>query len=523
MRCALFVAMFALLFGVGGFDASVLAQETPGTPPTSKQTDGKPAKKHVRRSGATAKPADAKSSRAGAVARQQADTTSPAAKPNTAIKAPGAHKAAAAKSAAGKPEPARSETGIPDPPPDVFAGIPLGERLKIQAALLWTGDYTGAGGGDDPMLTAVRNYQKRTKAKVTGVLTPPERAALVAAAKAQEDEFGWSVVVDPATGIRIGLPTKLVPQVRDASRGTRWSSAHGEVQVETFRIKDAALKLAALFEREKKEPVTRKIARSALHDDDFFISGMQGLKNFSVRARLRDGEVRGFTVLYDQAMEGIVAPAMVAMASAFSPFPEHSAPYAVPAKPVEYGTGLVVSAQGHFVTDLRLTEGCKVIVAAGLGDADRVAADKDNRLALLRVYGTRKLSPLSLGRDAAAAGKRSRELRLVGIPDPKEQDGSRGLTEVRAQSADGAAIELREPVPMAGFSGAAALDAQGRFLGMMEMGHAVLASVEPTAPPVRLVSAETIRGFLAAHHVPTAQAQNTDARASVVRVICVRK
>ena len=51
---------------------------------------------------------------------------------------------------------------------------------------------------------------------------------------------------------------------------------------------------------------------------------------------------------------------------------------------------------------------------------------------------------------------------------------------------------------MAGFSGAAALDAQGQVLGMMEMGNAVLASVEATAPPVRLISAETIRGFLTA-------------------------
>ncbi len=369
------------------------------------------------------------------------------------------------------------------------------------------------------MLSAIKNYQKRSKSKVTGLLTPAERATLVAEAKTHEDEFGWSVVVDPATGIRIGLPTKMVPHARDAARGTRWSSAHGEVQVETFRIKDAELKLAALFEQQKKEPATRKIETSVLHDDNFFISGMQGLKRFSVRAKLRDGEVRGFTMLYDQMMEGIVAPVMVAMASAFSPFPERSAPFAALAKSVEYGNGLVVSAQGHIVTDRKLTEGCQVIVVSGLGNADRVADDKDNGLALLRVYGPRKMSPLALTRDAPKAG----ELTLVGIPDPKEQDGSRKLTEIKARLADGSGIELRQPVPMAGFSGAAALDAQGQFLGMMEMGNAVLASIEAAAPPVRLITAETIRGFLAAHHVTPAATQSGDARASVVRIICVRK
>jgi hypothetical protein len=325
-------------------------------------------------------------------------------------------------------------------------------------------------------------------------------------------------VIDPATGIRIGLPTKMVPIARDAARGTRWSSAHGEVQVETFRLTDPDLKLAALFDQQKKEPATRRVEYSTLRDDSFIISGMQGLKLFTVRAQSRNGEVRGFTLYYDQMMETIVAPVMVAMAAAFSPFPERSAPFAAMAKSVEYGNGLVVSAQGHIVTDRRLTEGCQVIVASGLGDAVRVAEDAETGLALLRVYGPRKVSPLSLPKDAPKAG----DLTLIGIPDPKGQ-GNRKLTEIKARLVGGTAIELRQPVPMAGFSGAAALDGQGRFLGMLEMRNAVLASAEPAAPPVRLVSAEAIRGFLTAQNVTTEQTAAADAKASVVRMICVRK
>jgi hypothetical protein len=294
------------------------------------------------------------------------------------------------------------------------------------------------------------------------------------------------------------------------------------VQVETFRINKTGLTLAALFEQEKTQPAARRVETSALHDDNFFISGMQGLKMFSVRAKMRDGEIRGFSILYDQMMESIVAPAVAAMVSAFSPFPERSAPYAALARAVEYGTGLVVSAQGHIVTDLKLAQGCQVIVAAGLGDADRVAEDPDNGFALLRVYGQRQISPLAFAPDAPDGGK-PREVTLVGIPDPKEQDGSRKLTEIKARLSGGSAIELRQPVPMAGFSGAAALDARGQFLGMMAMSQAVLASVEAAAPPVRLVSAGAIRGFLAAHHVAPVPAPSADAKASVVRVICVRK
>jgi hypothetical protein len=130
----------------------------------------------------------------------------------------------------------------------------------------------------------------------------------------------------------------------------------------------------------------------------------------------------------------------------------------------------------------------------------------------------RKLAPLALAPDTSKKG----DVTLVGIPDPKEQDGARKLTEIKARLAGGNAIELRQPVPMAGFSGAAALDAQGQFLGMTEMRNFVLASIEPAAPPVRLIPAETIRDFLAAHNIASAP-QGGDARAAVVRVICVRK
>ena len=405
-----------------------------------------------------------------------------------------------------------------EPAQEAPVGISNGDRQKIQSALSWSGDYTGSLGGEDPFLTAIKNYQKRAKTKITGVLAPAERANLLAAAKAHEEEYGWTVVVDPATGVRIGLPIKMVPQVRDAAHGTRWSSAHGEVQVETFRIKEPELKLSALFDKQKKEPATRKIEYSVLRDDNFYISGMQGLKKFSVRAQFRNGEVRGFTILFDQMMETIVAQVTVAMVSAFSPFPEGSTPFAAMAKTVEYGNGLVVSARGHIVTDRKLASGCQVIVAAGLGDADRIAEDKETGLALLRVYGPRKLSPLALAPDTARKG----DVTLVGIPDPKEQNGSKKLTEIKARLADGNAIQLRQPVPMAGFSGAAALDGQGQFLGMMQMRDFVLASTESSAPPVRLITAPTIRDFLAAHNVASA-AQGGDATAAVVRIICVRK
>jgi len=411
-----------------------------------------------------------------------------------------------------RPAPAAAE-----PATEVFAGIPAGERLKIQASLLWAGDVSAATGAEDPMRAAIKNFQKRIKTRVTGVLTAEERARLVAAANDHEESFGWTVVTDPATGVRIGLPGKLAPQAHDAAHGTRWSSKYGEVQVETFRLKRADLKLDAVFEAMKREPAGRRIDYSTLRDDGFVISGMQGLKYFTVRAKMRDGEVRGFTMSYDQAMEGIVAPVTVAMASAFTPFPERAAPFAAPAKAVDYGSGIVVSERGHIVTAARLTEGCQVLLASGLGTAERIAEDRAQGLALLRIYGRHDLRPVALAGHAQAG-----EATLIGIPDPRAQNGRDAPTEVKARLAGSGSIELRQPAPMAGLAGAAAVDAQGHFAGIAELRSTQVASTEPVFAPVRLVGAAAIRDFLAAHNVTSAAASG-DARAAVVRIICVRK
>ena len=458
-----------------------------------------------------------------------------------------AHKAAAVPHkqvplparAPGKPAEAAAPAALPKPAPEpnkpaeaerskaeaqgsaaaskAFAGVPTKERLKIQSALFWHGDYPKDETGEARAEAAIKSFQKRNKDRVTGVLTEDQRKELVEADNRYRERYGWRVVVDPATGIRIGLPTKLVPNVYDAPYGTRWSSPHGTVKVETFRIKGPNTDLAKLFEEAKKHPRDRQVETSVLHEDGFFVSGMQGLKDFAVRAKMRDGEVRGFTVLYDQMMETIVEPVLVAMASAFSPFPERPAPFADLAKRVEYGTGLIVSADGDILTTRKVGHDCEVIVADGLGNAARLAEDDHDGLTLLRVYGKAGLPALSL----PSAAPQADAITLVGYPDPKEENGRKELIDFKARLAGADAIVPSQPVPLSGFAGAAALDSKGEFLGVLETRNYELASMQPSVPPVRLIDAGAIRGFLAKHHV--AADGTAGARAAAVRIICVRK
>jgi peptidoglycan hydrolase-like protein with peptidoglycan-binding domain len=410
------------------------------------------------------------------------------------------------------------------PAPGREASMPLADRLALQLDLAWSGDYNGLinGEANEKTTAAIKAFQRNRKFKETGALNTQERALLAASAKAKQAQVGWSMVDDAATGARLGIPAKQVPNKSQSKTGSRWSSAQGQVQVETFRIREPGTTLASVYEQQKKEPTTRRLDVNVLRGDFFILSGMQNLKKFYVRAEFKDGEVRAMTVLYDQATENIMDPVAVVMASAFSAFPNVTGVAQIgsaPKRKVEYGTGIIVSGAGHILTDRALTDGCNVIVVSGYGDADREAEDKKTDLALLRVYGAPDLVSAAFANDSA----KGPDMTLLGIADPQSQGGGGAISAVTARLRD----DALEPAPQLGFSGAAVLDGQSRFIGMVELKTPVIATVGASTaqPQATIVPASIIRAFLEAQKVPAATLRSglDSAKASVVRVICVRK
>jgi hypothetical protein len=404
---------------------------------------------------------------------------------------------------------------------DSYAALTLTERLSIQSDLVWTGDYNGLINGEfsDRLVASVKAFQKRNKSKDTGVLNPQERAILAASAKPLQDEVGWRLVEDQVSGARVGLPGKLATETSRGSSGTRWTSAQGQLQIETFRV--ANTRLEAVFERQKREPFDRRPGYNLLRPDFFVISGTQGLKKFYVRAYIKDGEVRGLTILYDQAMEGTMDPVVVAMSSAFVPFAAIGGMQdgAAARRKVEYGTGLVVSSDGHIVTDKHTIDGCQTITIPGLGHAERLAEDKSSELGLLRVYGARDLTPIAL----LGTPPRGDAVTLIGIADPQMQGGGAAISSVAAKPAAGNPRPL-DATPAPGFSGAAAIDGHGWLVGMVVLKTPVVAG-PAQAPHAAVVPLERVMNFLEANYVaPQSGSAGVDAaRASVVRVICVRR
>jgi peptidoglycan hydrolase-like protein with peptidoglycan-binding domain len=413
---------------------------------------------------------------------------------------------------------ARPAKPPPSKPPPAYAVIPEAERVAIQRDLIWTGDYNGMATGDfgEASVAAVKSFQRNIAGKETGILNPDERLRLEAAAKTVQKQVGWQMVDDRTTGAQLGLPAKLVPQQRATDSGTHWQSRHGEIQIDTFRIADPAVTLAQAFEQQKKEPRQRKVEYNVLRGDFFVISGMQGLKTFYVRAHEKDHEIRGVTVLYDKATEGTMDPVAIAISNTFEPFPTSLVGGGELKRKVEYASGAVVGAGGAVVTDARAVADCNVILVPGLGRAEKAA--EQNGLALLHVYGARGATPLSLASEAAPRG----EIVMVGVADPQAQDGRGAKSTVKAGlSVDGVSIA---PAPGPGFAGAAALDADGRLVGIVASRPQRVAGPN-AAGGAALIPAASIKALLAGQgSAPASGRTGLDAaKSAVVRVICVRE
>lgn len=406
-------------------------------------------------------------------------------------------------------------------PSETADGMTQGERLALQSDLAWVGQYNGAITGDVSarMVEAIKEYQKNKGGKPTGVLNPQERAALAETARRKQDGVGWKIVTEMTSGARLGIPGKLVPQQATDANGSKWTSPTGTVQVLLSRRKEANPTTAKLAEAEKKEP-NRKVDYTVVKPDFFVLSGLQGLKKFYVRGTFKGDEVRIMTILYDRATENTAEPVVIAMSSAFNAFPSGPQAGPPPRKTVEYGTGIVVSDDGAILADRLVTDGCLAVTIAGFGGADRLAEDKEHDLALLHIYGARSLRPLSL-----TGGGAKMSVDVVGIADPQSQGGAANVSSVKGALAPVTSSDSAlSPPPAVGFSGGPAIDGDGKFAGVALLKPAMVAGPATSVPASQavMVSAETVREFLKANGV-AANGSSADAKAAVVRVICVRK
>ena len=241
--------------------------------------------------------------------------------------------------------PADAQTPVPAPPAPAadpaqeaakraFEALPEADRVTIQDGLIWTGDYKGVADGKFGKGTrdAIAAFAARTKLPADGTLDAKGRAALASTARQAKDAVNFSVKADERTGLRIGLPLKLLSKVKPLPTGTRYSTADESFSVETTHS-TAAAPLQESFNAVIADAPGRKVTYKVLRPDFFVVTGEAGGKTFYTRMAHSERGVAGFTITYPAASKARFDPISIAIANSFVPFPE--TPTVAPATPTQ--------------------------------------------------------------------------------------------------------------------------------------------------------------------------------------------
>jgi hypothetical protein len=357
-----------------------------------------------------------------------------------------------------------------------FDTLAEAERKAIQADLIWTGDFEGAGaGGYGPMtFRAINAFKARvTRGDANGVLTAQERKLLADAAKGARERAGFEIVTDARSGVRIGIPQKLMVK-RDVnpSGGSRWQDAAQKVTLDT-RAPPRGDTLQQLFDKATSANVPgRRITYKLLRPDFYVISGETATGKFYSRLASGAEGLRGFSIGYDKALAPQVDPLVIAIANSFEPFPGvapgqpalAARPFA-PTSPVvaepqplrgRFGVGFIIG-NGLVLTARAATDGCRAI-RAGDRPAQVKASDAASGLAVLTVAGVSGAAPALAAADAAPGDDAT--LMAFGEGAARAPVALPGRV-----VATGARLLLAAPLQPGG-AGAIAFDKAGNLLGV---------------------------------------------------------
>jgi len=392
-----------------------------------------------------------------------------------------------------------------------FESLPETDRIAMQDALIWTGDYKGIADGKFGKGTrdAIAAFAGRSKLPTDGTLDAKGRARLAAIAQQAKDAVRFAVQTDARTGARIGLPLKLLPKIKSLPTGTRFSSTDETFSVETAASGSA---LPDAFSAMAAEAAGRKITYKVLRTDFFVVTGEASGNAFYTRmARIQragNAALIGFTVTYPIAAKSRLDPIAIAIANSFTPIPDASAAAgstsndnAVPrltapatenatAKPVLTASGIVI-ASGLVLTSLPKTCADPSIQSKKAKIVKQAEPDGPTLLAVPDAGSG--VMPLSASNPAGPA--QIVVLSFTPKGDANELMGSSG--DLHQPEAAGA-WRLLAPVQMP-VAGAAVLDRSGALAGLVPADTIPVKLIAGISPQMSrtIIPASELTAFLA--------------------------
>lgn len=392
-----------------------------------------------------------------------------------------------ARQTAAKPEP---EVQAPDETPrearDSEARLTRTEREELQIALQWAGFYNAGidGAFGRGTRAAMSDWQAVNGYDRTGVLTTAQRAALLRQYNAVLEGMDMQTVRDRRAGIAIDLPLGAVSFDRYDSPFAHF--------IPTGTVEDARVllisqpgdpdRLAGLYEVMQTLDIVPLEGDRDRTTRSFTLTGRNTDIVSHTEARLEDGAIKGFTLVWPTGDEDRRTRILAKMQNSFAPIngvldpatlAEDSQSVDLVAglairKPKRTASGFFVDSQGRVVTTDMSVENCGRITLNSDYDADVMSTDPELGIAVLRA--TQPLAPNEIATFRNGTPRLQSEIAVAGfsfggvLPAASMTFGR--LEDLRGLNGEDTLSRLSIGT-MSGDAGGPVLDDGGAVLGML--------------------------------------------------------
>ena len=359
------------------------------------------------------------------------------------------------------------------------------QRKELQVALKAAGFYAAAIDGAFGRGTrqSMSDWQSARGYKVTGVLTTAQRQALIDEYNAPLISVGMTRIEDPKAGIALEIPAREVSFGHYEPPFAHYTSS-GDLGARVLLISQRGDKrtLFGLYDIMQTLEIVPLEGPRQRGDASFTLEGRNGQISSFTQASLKNGEIKGFTLIWPAGDEDRRSRVLAAMQESFERIDgvlEDTAGADIQQnidlvsgleirKPRMSRSGFFVSSDGVVVTTSDAVNACSRVTLDHGYTAEVIANDPENGMAILRHLEA--LAPMGVAALASQSPRLQSEIAVAGfsyegvlgapsltwgkLADVKSLDGNAGVARLALSAQPGDA-------------GGPVVDGTGAVLGML--------------------------------------------------------
>ncbi len=360
------------------------------------------------------------------------------------------------------------------------------EKKFLQVALQWAGFYSAAidGAYGRGTRAAMSDWQVANGYEATGVLTTRQRAELVAQYNAVLEGMDLALVRDDATGIEMQIPTGIVEFAAYAPPFARFEPK-GDLDATVLLISQPGGqdRMFGLYEILQTLEIVPTEGPRERGNSGFTIEGVDAERHSYISVTARDGEIKGFGLIWPAGDEERRARVLAEMEASFtsiegvldpgliSPGEEQSVDLVsglAIRKPLKDRSGFYIDDRGTVLTATEAVDGCGEVVLDGAHPAEVIYRDDTLGLAVLRSGDD--IAPRDVARFQTGIPRLQSEVAVAGFPyggllaSPAITFGT--LADMRGLNGEDAVKRL-DILAQEGDAGGPVLDNGGAVLGLL--------------------------------------------------------